>query len=99
MADANENLKKQMEAEKEVRDKAREHHDSTIGKSKPTPTQEENDKASLGEHIKEHADDGSGPDPHAPGAQTKESRPASSGGGYQTRQARPAPTPTPHRSE
>jgi hypothetical protein len=32
---------------------------------RPTPTQEENDRAARGEHILEHEDDGSGPDPHA----------------------------------
>ena len=33
--------------------------------ARPTPTQEENDRAARGEHILEHEDDGSGPDPHA----------------------------------
>lgn len=34
-----------------------------MAKAKPTPTQDENDRAKLGEVIKEHEDDGSGPDP------------------------------------
>lgn len=33
--------------------------------SKPTPTQDENDRAKLGEHIMEHEADGSPPDPNA----------------------------------
>ena len=33
--------------------------------AKPTPTQAENDRAASGEHITEHEDDGSGPDPYA----------------------------------
>jgi len=32
---------------------------------RPTPTQDENDRSARGEHILEHEDDGSGPDPHA----------------------------------
>jgi hypothetical protein len=35
-----------------------------LAAAKPTPTQDENDRAKLGEVIKEHEDDGSGPDPH-----------------------------------
>jgi hypothetical protein len=31
---------------------------------RPTPTQDENDRAKHGEHIMEHDDDGSGPEPH-----------------------------------
>jgi hypothetical protein len=30
---------------------------------KPTPTQDELNRSALGEHILEHEDDGSGPDP------------------------------------
>jgi hypothetical protein len=46
--------------------KAQEEQRAKLAKGKPTPTQEENDRAVKGEHITEHADDGSGPDPNAP---------------------------------
>jgi hypothetical protein len=52
---------------------------------RPTPTQEENDRAKLGEHVMEKQDDGSGPDSYA--ARAIEAGP---GAGYQTR------TMTPH---
>ena len=68
---------------------------SETKKSTPTPTQEENDRANRGENLLEHADDGSGPDPHDPAhpdhpqhkkhVEAAASKP--SGGGYQTRQA------------
>jgi hypothetical protein len=32
---------------------------------KPTPTQAENDRTAMGEHILQHEDDGSGPDQFA----------------------------------
>ena len=31
---------------------------------RPTPTQDENDRAARGEHFTTHEDDGSGPDPY-----------------------------------
>ena len=47
---------------------------------KPTPTQEENDRAARGEHIEKHEDDGSGPDPHAEAnAKTQEAMGTGSG--------------------
>jgi hypothetical protein len=67
--------------------------------AKPTPTQSENDRAALGEHILEHEDDGSGPDPHAEanivaqssGTKTLEAKkPAAAPHAYQTRQHKPA---------
>jgi hypothetical protein len=61
---------------------------------RPTPTQEEIDKAALGIHVLTHEDDGSPPDPRAPAWSKHEvAKPASGGAGYQTRQARPV-TPT-----
>jgi hypothetical protein len=71
-------------------------------KGKPTPTQEENDRAKLGEHISEHEDDGSYPDPNDPVVQQKR-RNAEAGkpGEYKTRDvhrgtaATPHPNPTP----
>jgi hypothetical protein len=63
-------------------------------KGKPTPTQEENDRAAMGEHILEHEADGS--DVQEPlgvppaGSKQLGAKPA---GGYQTRQAQPQPKP------
>jgi len=65
---------------------------------KPTPTQDENDRSARGEHILEHEDDGSGPDPHAEAnaqAQTKHLEGSKPAAAYQTRHAaagRPAPS-------
>ena len=59
-------------------------------KGKPTPTQDELNRSNLGEHIAEHEADGADLDENAMSAEArhhhKESKPASSGGGYQTRQ-------------
>ena len=54
-------------------------------KWRPTPTQEENDLAKLGQTVMNKQDDGSGPDPYAARAME-----AGHGAGYQTR------TMTPH---
>ena len=64
---------------------------------RPTPTQEENDRSALGEHILEHEDDGSGPDPHAEANARAQAKHLESGkpATYQTRHAtagRPAST-------
>jgi hypothetical protein len=52
-----------------------------LTKGRPTPTQEENDRAALGEHIAEHEDDGSDPDPN----QTRHLEAGKPATGYQTR--------------
>lgn len=57
-------VKQQETAKKELEAKQKEQLER-MAKSKPTPTQDENDRAKLGEHITKHEDDGSGPDPHA----------------------------------
>ncbi|WP_028164117.1 hypothetical protein [Bradyrhizobium elkanii] len=59
--------KKKLAEAREARDKESER----MAKAKPTPTQEENDLARLGVYVGEHEDDGSGPDPHQPGAARK----------------------------
>jgi hypothetical protein len=65
---------------------------------KPTPTQEENDKAALGEHVLQKEDDGSGPDLFAEAneqarAQQVKHMEAGKPATYQTRQAQArAPT-------
>jgi len=71
---------------------------------RPTPTQDELNRSAMGEHILEHEDDGSGPDPHeeanakaraaGAGKHLEASKPAQA---YQTRQA--APTHTRARAE
>jgi hypothetical protein len=62
------NVKASVDAAKkehETREKLASEQRAKIAAGKVTPTQDENDRARLGEHIKEHADDGSGPDPHS----------------------------------
>jgi uncharacterized protein with von Willebrand factor type A (vWA) domain len=61
-------------------------------KSKPTPTQEENDRAVLGEHVLEKEDDGSGPDLGVQ-LQQRQSLAQPGKGGYQTRTAQPQTPP------
>jgi hypothetical protein len=59
-------------------------------KGKPTPTQDELDRANLGEHIAEHEADGSDVEESPEvAAKHSEAKPGS-GGSYQTRQATPA---------
>jgi len=69
-----------------------------VGTGKPTPTQEENDRAAMGEHVTEHEPDGSPPDTgvHPPEAEPK--RREQRTGDYQTRDMRsgPHPQPAPH---
>lgn len=63
--------------------------------AKPTPTQDELNRSAMGEHILEHEDDGSGPDPHAEAnalSQGKTMEPAKPAQAYQTRQATPRHT-------
>jgi hypothetical protein len=94
MADIKERLAK----DKEARDKAVADAEKRMASGKPTPTQEENDRARLGEPVEKKEDDGSGPDPHVPTdpnapKEDKESKPSpssGSGGSYQTRQHKPA---------
>lgn len=72
-------------------------------KGKPTPTQEENDRAAMGEHVVEKEPDGAEPDPGGqPGGvltdkqrRTKQETPAHAPGGYQTRQTGPTANPAP----
>jgi hypothetical protein len=65
-------------------------------KGKPTPTQAENDRAALGEHILEHEPDGADLDENATPIDartgTRKQLEAKPGAAYQTRQAAPKPT-------
>lgn len=68
-------------------------------KGKPTPTQDELDRANMGEHITEHEHDGADLDENAMSAEARakkqsEAKPGS-GGSYQTRQATTQPRPKP----
>ena len=73
------------------------HEFSERTKGKPTPTQDELDRANMGEHITEHEADGSDIEetPLSAEASAKkhaEAKPGS-GTGYQTRQATTQPRP------
>ena len=92
--------KKRLADERAAREKKQvEQHDASAG-WKPTPTQEENDLAAVGEHVMEKEPDGSPleqppPEPPPEGGATKarETKPApAAGGSYSTRTAAPAPT-------
>jgi hypothetical protein len=77
-------------------------------KGKPTPTQEENDRAAMGEHVVDKEPDGSDEQPENSGPQIdtrghrverKQSEPIhTTQGGYQTRQTQPAMRQTPPRT-
>jgi hypothetical protein len=63
MADAQEQARKeQLDHNRKLTEDSRKEAAERL-RGKPTPTQEENDRAKLGEHIAQHEDDGSGPDP------------------------------------
>src|ERR1700748_928509 len=83
---------KQLVEERSLKEKSHADYEQRR-KSRPTPTQEENDLAALGAHFHEHEDDGSGPDPHAT-KQSEARKPASVGGGYSTPQSQPAGRPS-----
>jgi hypothetical protein len=99
MADdpATENARRQLEANNQVVEESRRQYAERM-KGKPTPTQEENDRAALGEHVLEKEDDGSGPDPNnlaqnvrAEHKTVEAKKPSAQ---YQTRQATPTPPRT-----
>jgi hypothetical protein len=85
------------ETREEVVKKASEDAAKKLDAMRPTPTQEENDKAKLGQNVDEKEDDGSGPDPHAlaqatPRHQERHSEAKPAAAAYQTRQVKPTPT-------
>jgi len=91
MTDADTARKEALEKAREATEKTRKDAQERLSKGKPTPTQDENDRFALGEHILEHEDDGSGPEEHTLTRQFEAKRPAS--GGYQTRGSQPAHRP------
>jgi hypothetical protein len=74
------------EKQKEARAKSAEQQEQ----SKPTLTQEENDKHAMGEHIEEHEPDGSPEQDLKPDDRKREktAQAKPGGAGYETRQAR-----------
>jgi hypothetical protein len=66
---------------------------------KPTPTQDENDRAAMGEHVVDKEPDGSEleasvpPPAEEPKRKQMEAKPGTPSAGYQTRTVAPAPTP------
>jgi hypothetical protein len=92
MADEqNEVVKKRLADAKEAQEKTRREYEEK-SQGKPTPTQEENDRAALGEHVVEKEADGSPEEGPTTGTQTRHAE-AKPGGDYQTRAAKPAPQP------
>lgn len=96
--DPNEAAKKRLE---ETREAMRREYEER-SKGKPTPTQDENDRAAIGEHVVEKEPDGSteeGPThPHL----TRQMEAQKPGGDYQVRGAKPAQPaqrPAPPRNE
>jgi len=55
-------VKDQLAKDAEARKKSQDEAVKRMEGAKPTPTQEENDRARLGEDVAQKADDGSGPE-------------------------------------
>jgi hypothetical protein len=96
MADeASERAKKGAQEAAERKQKTVEDAYKRMGAGKPTPTQAENDRAALGEHIAEHEKDGSeeekSPAEQAAEQERKQAEARPARAGYQTRQATPQP--------
>jgi hypothetical protein len=63
MAESNPAVREQLAKDAEARKKSTEEYAKRMENAKPTPSQEENDRARLGEDVSDKADDGSGPEP------------------------------------
>ena len=85
-------MKDQLAKQAEESKKSREEAEKRMASSKPTPTQEENDRARLGEKIESHEDDGSGPEPKFTVTRQVEASDKPASAGYATRQSKPAPS-------
>jgi hypothetical protein len=89
MADVPEHVKKQLEENRKVSEASkREFEERSVGK--PTPTQEENDRAKLGEHLMEKEEDGSPKEGEVKTRAVEAQRP----GTYATRSTRATPSST-----
>lgn len=62
MADTKPAVKEQLAKDAEARKKQMDTYAKTMENAKPSPSQEENDRARLGDDVSEKADDGSGPE-------------------------------------
>jgi hypothetical protein len=92
---ADEAVEKALAESKERTERTRQEGAERLSKGKPTPTQEENDRAVLGEVTFDKEDDGSGPDAFT--AKNLEAQRQAQRGGYQTRQVQPQRAATPPR--
>jgi hypothetical protein len=83
---ADDTTKKRLADERAAREKSQAEHREATAKTKPTPTQEENDLAASGEHVIEHEHDGSPVEgePHVK-RQAEANKPAAGRGDYSTR--------------
>jgi hypothetical protein len=84
---ADDTVEKALAESKERTERTRQEGAERLSKGKPTPSQEENDRAALGEVDFAKEDDGSGPDPYA--AKNLEAQRHAQRGGYATRQVAP----------
>jgi hypothetical protein len=98
---ADEAVTKILEENKKRQEASRKEAEERLSKGKPTPTQEEVDRAALGEHVLEKEDDGSGPDPADPrnrevkaGTTAAKTAEAEKPATYATRQTTAKPTPS-----
>lgn len=82
------NAKEIVTREAEARKKANEEVAKRMETARPTPTQDENDRARLGEIVENKEDDCSGPDVKL--VLTRQVEPDKPLTGYQTRQTQPA---------
>ena len=91
-----ESVERQMSLDKEASDRSRKQAQEQLAAGKPTPTQEENDRAKLGDFVVEKEDDGSGPDTvHERNMETQRGKQSegSKPGVYSTRDVQSAPKP------
>jgi hypothetical protein len=62
MAETNPTVKEQLAKDAEARKKQQDDYAKRMENAKPSPSQEEIDRARLGDDVAEKADDGSGPE-------------------------------------
>jgi hypothetical protein len=84
---ADDTVEKALAESRERVERTRQEGAERLSRGKPTPTQDENDRAALGEVDFAKEDDGSGPDAYA--AKNLEAQRHAQRGGYQTRQVAP----------
>ena len=82
-------IKEQLAKDAEARKKSNEEAAKRMEASKPTPSQEENDRARLGDDVSKKEDDGSGPEVKLVMTRQVEADKPGQGQAYQTRQIPP----------